>query len=281
MGLLTPNIEQVRSRTEIDIECDYCHSQFRRIKKDAMQTLKRNNGKIFCSRSCARDTRIAILCKFCGKTVKRRPTELGKNTFCSYRCSGFFYNTPKKKIRNSTKKLRPNTLANVNCSNCGKTIQRDRYAREHHKFFYCNRSCQAIYANKTYNRAGRFGRNRSKAEDELSALISTEFPNMGLVKNDRSTIVGGLELDLWLPSVKIAIELNGPCHYIPLFGTAELTRTMSKDEIKKQECQRLGIRLFIINIMGAGKRLPRILLDAFNNHIKPLIVDSLSAKAAS
>ena len=70
-------------------------------------------------------------------------------------------------------------------------------------------------------------------------IILNEFPNLQIIENDRTTIKGGLEIDLHIPSKNVAIELNGPCHYIPIFGTKELEKTQNKDLIKQQNTSEL------------------------------------------
>lgn len=69
-------------------------------------------------------------------------------------------------------------------------------------------------------------------------------------------------------------SLYGVINSEPRRHSLPFRRPLSKDELKKKECQRLGIRFFIINIMSAGKQLPQILSDAFTQQIKPLILAS-------
>lgn len=157
------------------------------------------------------------------------------------------------------------------CDNCGKNIQKFASSFKSHKHHFCNKSCQAIFANKTYNRSSRFGINKSRAESQLVEIIKKDFPNLHIKENDR-TILNGLELDLYIPDKNIGIELNGPCHYIPIFGQEELSKTQNKDIIKKETMQKLKIHFFQINIMGAGKKLNEILQNAYMQQIKPLLV---------
>ena len=105
----------------------------------------------------------------------------------------------------------------------------------------------------------------------MVAIIKKDFPNLNIIENDRKTL-NGLELDLYIPDKNLGIELNGPCHYIPIFGENELSKTQSKDVIKKETMQKLKIHFFQINIMGAGKKLPEILTRAYDEQIKPLLV---------
>lgn len=276
MGLLTPNINDIPSRSNVELSCDFCGKHFFRMRKYVSEDIKANpRHPFYCGYDCmgrAKYSHINKICSNCSKPIKVANKDNRLNNFCSRSCSAIFHNAPRRKPKKEKIPRTPNPFLDVPCTNCSKIIQRKLKTVEKQKYFYCNKKCQATYANKTYNRAGRFGKNRSKAEDDLALIISTEFPDLKIVKNDRSTISGGLELDLWIPSLKIAIELNGPCHYIPLFGEEELEKTLFKDSFKKSECQKLSIHFFIINIMSAGKRLPSILSEAFETQIKPLIL---------
>lgn len=82
----------------------------------------------------------------------------------------------------------------------------------------------------------------------------------------------GLEIDILIPEKNIAIELNGPCHYIPIFGEQELKKTQNKDIIKKQKMQDLKLHFFQINIMGNRKKSQNILQYSYDNYIKKLLI---------
>lgn len=276
MNIITPFefFESTPSRSAVTVSCDFCKKHFQRMKKHVLENLK-TKSPIFCNRECSRLGRIKLQefsCKECSSKVIRREKELGKNVFCSSSCSAKFYNRPRIKPKIAKRVMIPNPLTERECSNCLNKVLRRRSQIENTKFSFCSRRCQAIFANKTYNRAGRFGKNRSKAEDNLADIISQSQPLIKISKNDRTILPNGLEFDLFLPEYNIAIELNGPCHYIPIFGTQELTKTQSKDLLKLQFCQKHGIRFITVNIMSAGRRLPAILQSAFSDFIEPLIL---------
>ena len=78
--------------------------------------------------------------------------------------------------------------------------------------------------------------------------LSERFSDLPVVYNDRSTLPGGLELDIYVPSLKVAFEINGPAHYKPIFGPEALKITQNKDKLKRRHCDDLGIKLFEVDI---------------------------------
>jgi hypothetical protein len=259
------------------LNCKFCNKEVRRLPKDIA-----DSKNIFCSQSCSakyyNQFRKVILIKFTCENCKQdfeKPKynfhEEGKHFFCSKRCFGFYRRNEKTNLlfKDQINLHEKNVL--YNCDNCQKEFLITQYRLKSNEHHFCNRSCQAIYANKTYNRAGRFGINKSQAETQLVEIIKKDFPDLYIKENDRK-VLNGLELDLYIPDKNVGIELNGPCHYIPIFGEEELSKTKNKDIIKKETMQKLKIHFFQINIMGAGKKLPEILNNAYNEYIKPLLV---------
>lgn len=246
----------------ISVKCDYCNKIFTKIPSQLTES-----GKNFCCSSHSAKyhnktrivERIIINCKQCNKEFKRASfyiSDKQANFFCSKDCSYKFqgfegYQTTK-------------------CDNCQKDVIKRTKVLRVNKYNFCGKSCQAIFANKTYNRKSRFGINKSKAETLLVNIIHNDFPSLAIEENNRS-ILNGLELDIYIPEKNIGIELNGPCHYIPIFGEEELKKTQNKDVIKKQRMQDLKMHFFQIKIMGAGKKLQAVLEYSYLNCIKPLL----------
>jgi len=52
------------------------------------------------------------------------------------------------------------------------------------------------------------------------------FHKRGLVVNDK------LEVDLFLPNIKTAIEIDGPAHFLPIWGEESLQRNIRSDAQK-------------------------------------------------
>lgn len=106
---------------------------------------------------------------------------------------------------------------------------------------FCNRSCAASY-NNTHKTSGT---KISKLEKWLHASLVEQHPNLEFHFNKKDTICS--ELDIYLPSLKLAIELNGVCHYEPIFGKEKLDSIQLNDQRKFQTCLKQGIELYIID----------------------------------
>jgi very-short-patch-repair endonuclease len=64
----------------------------------------------------------------------------------------------------------------------------------------------------------------------LSALVEkgylTEFHKQHLLFNER------VHLDIWLPKLRTAVEIDGPTHFEPIWGEENLKKTQKTDNIK-------------------------------------------------
>jgi len=100
-----------------------------------------------------------------------------------------------------------------------------------------------------FNRAGSrcphcyFSSKSSNTEKELINIIKT-LTDKSIIKNDRTQIVNpitgnNLELDVWIPSLRKAIEFNGTYWH-------SFEDTKERDQIKKNICKNIGIDLLII-----------------------------------
>ena len=77
-------------------------------------------------------------------------------------------------------------------------------------------------------------------EQQLTKL----YPNLPIVYNDNHL---GMELDVYVPSLRLAFELNGIYHYEPIFGSERLARVQQRDSNKFQLCQQNNISLCVID----------------------------------
>lgn len=195
--------------------------------------------------------KLPLKCLCCGKTfytaknmiqaqLRRNelqtinPKSIRDNKFCSQKC--VHENRCKEKIK-------------CNCSNCNKELTRlPKKISESGKIF-CSQHCAAIY-NNAHKKTGV---RRSKLEIFLEQKLPKVFPNLEIKYNDRE-MCDSLELDLYIPSLNIAFELNGPVHYQPVFGKTQTEKNeyfnhIRKKDIKKQElCQQKDINLYIIDV---------------------------------
>jgi hypothetical protein len=81
--------------------------------------------------------------------------------------------------------------------------------------------------------------NHSHGEDVLYDFISTIIPHDEIIRSDR-TVLDGRELDLYIPSKKLAIEYNG------LFWHSEKFKPSDYHQKKSTECMKKGVNLFHI-----------------------------------
>ena len=111
---------------------------------------------------------------------------------------------------------------------------------------FCSRHC----AGKYISMHRTFGFKRSKIELWIEANLSEIYPDLPISYSNRSAIQ--MELDIYIPSLKIAFEINGPTHYSPIYGNERFERTVELDAIKILECGSMDIELHVIDISGEG-----------------------------
>ena len=179
--------------------------------------------------------KIPFECKKCTNTFYRKKhhvqSSLSKKetiTFCSHKCSA---------------KEREEKIETV-CKNCEKPIQitPSVLRKSKSKNVFCSSSCSSTYNNthKTY------GYRRSKLEVWLEKELSKIYSLLEFHYNKKDTI--NSELDIYIPSLKLAFELNGIFHYEPIFSEKKLKQTQNNDQRKFQACLEKGIELCIIDI---------------------------------
>ena len=127
------------------------------------------------------------------------------------------------------------------CAQCGLNIFRVPSTLVKVKNTFCSQSCAATYNNthKTY------GTRISKLEVYLQERLTEQYFEMEIHFNRKDTI--NSELDIYIPSLKLAFELNGILHYEPIYGAEKLAQIQNNDKHKFQACLEKGIELCIIN----------------------------------
>jgi len=83
-------------------------------------------------------------------------------------------------------------------------------------------------------------------ETTLFKIVSMLFPDYEVIHHCRNAELEGLELDIWLPELKVGIEYQGEQHYNVVDhwgGKAGLERRMANDKKKKRLCEILGYHL--------------------------------------
>lgn len=144
--------------------------------------------------------------------------------FCSKKCQHISMN---KKIE-------------VNCKQCQKTFKKEQKRIKENNF--CSHSCSAIYNNSRK----KFGIRQSKLEKWLEQELPQQYPNLEFHFARKDAI--NSELDIYIPQLKLAFELNGICHYEPIYGPDTLSKVKSNDNRKFQACLEHEIELCLINV---------------------------------
>nr|DAD66539.1 MAG TPA: hydrolase [Myoviridae sp. ctPuP5] len=203
---------------------------------------------------------LPLLCKHCNKIFyiqKHYITKIINNTsktntlnFCSKTCSGAFKN--KSHI--------------LNCTLCNKeiTVKNKDFKKSKSGNHFCSQSCAAIYNNAHKTKGTR----RSKLEQYLEEKLKLTYPQLEILFNDKKAI--NSELDIYIPSLKLAFELNGIFHYEPIFGESKFNSIQQNDANKFQKCQEHGISLCIIDT-SSQKYFKEQSSNKFFNIIKDII----------
>ena len=82
-------------------------------------------------------------------------------------------------------------------------------------------------------------------------------------------ICNGLELDIYIASIKTAFEISGIIHYKPIYGQDKLEKTQERDKLKLERCISKNISLHIIK--DTSKRFTEKYGDKILNDIYQLI----------
>ncbi len=152
-------------------------------------------------------------------------TKAGTGYFCSKKCANFLKNRKKE----------------CQCSNCNKSFIKKQSEIKKSLNHFCSSSCAASYNNKNKTH----GTIRSKLETWLEEKLTNVYPNLQIHFNRKDTI--NSELDIYIPSFKLAVELNGIFHYEPIYGIEKLEKIQNNDERKFQACLERGIEFCIID----------------------------------
>ncbi|MDF2628524.1 MAG: hypothetical protein K0R39_2355 [Symbiobacteriaceae bacterium] len=88
------------------------------------------------------------------------------------------------------------------------------------------------------------------SETQLYQIICGMFPGEQVLRRHRPDWMEGLELDLYLPERRAALEYQGQQHFYPVRvwgGEQALAQVQARDSRKVELCRQAGVRLIIID----------------------------------
>lgn len=153
------------------------------------------------------------------------------------------------------------------CSHCGSPVYKtpsDTRKNKSNRFF-CGQSCAAKY-NNTHKTTGT---RRAKLERWIEEQLTILYPNLEIKYS--FILPNCCELDIYIPSLSLAFELNGIFHYEPIFGIEKLNQIKNRDNRKFKHCLDHGISLCIIDTTKQKRFRPETsqeFLDIILNIIK-------------
>jgi len=149
----------------------------------------------------------------------------GKCNYCSRKCSNIA--------------IKKSSI--IKCDNCCKSFEKQLSQINKSKNHFCSSSCAATYNNTHKTKGNR----RSKLETYLENELIKYYPDLEIHFNRKDAI--NSELDIYIPSLKLAFELNGIFHYEPIFGVDKYNQIQNNDNRKFQACLEQGIEICIID----------------------------------
>lgn len=138
-------------------------------------------------------------------------------------------------------KVKIDTFVTTACTNCNVVIVKQVSAAKRHKNTFCSHSCATTFStkNKTH------GTRRSKLEVWIESQLIDLYSKLEIHFNRKDAI--GSELDIYIPSLSLAFELNGIFHYEPIYGVKKFNQIQFNDNGKYHACIIANISLCIID----------------------------------
>lgn len=173
--------------------------------------------------------------------------------YCSNKCAG--------SDRSNSKE--------VKCKNCLIKFKKQLCEIKKSLNHFCSRNCAATYNNTHKTKGIR----KSKLEIWIESQLKNLYPNLNIIHNGKKAIHS--ELDIYIPSLKLAFELNGIFHYEPIYGTDKLLKIQNNDKKKFESCIKNKIDLVVVNTSDQTYFKPKksekyltIITEIINNNLE-------------
>lgn len=184
--------------------------------------------------------KLPLKCYKCGNTFYVEKNNIKKTIF-RIKTKSKIYATPYKYCSRTCEYIFRTTKKPFNCYACNNVVYKTPSELNKSSRVFCNHSCAATY-NNTHKTTGN---RRSKLEIWLEQELPKLYPKLEIHFNRKDAI--NSELDIYIPSLKLAFELNGIFHYEPIYGKDKLNEIKNNDERKFQACLEKGIEFCIVD----------------------------------
>lgn len=270
----------------ITVKCYSCRANFEKPLSKYKEAFKINPDPVFyCSRTCfhskrreykPREEKISVSCAYCFKSQLKYISQIrvcGELHFCDSTCTGLY-----RKGKELTEKQE------LNCEKCGKSFMRSKAKIAWHatlsnyNHHYCSRECARKCSFNTTKFKSCFPHQKNKTKRQRSLLelfiekqLMEQFPDLPLICCGKYK---HFELDFYFPSLLLAIEINGPTHYKPIYGNKVLTNVQNRDFLRSELCKSRNVKLEIIPVMSDTRPITK--RNNYWNMIKEIILSRIS-----
>lgn len=112
----------------------------------------------------------------------------------------------------------------------------------------------------------------SKLERNLVNTLSQE----GIVVNFHTKVFGDVEVDIFLPEYALAIEIDGPTHYNPIWGEEALKKTKEAD--RRKNGYLINNDITVLRVKNFKNSYATIQVVSLANFVKELLCTKRTAK---